>query len=236
MWRLSEEIEALHPFRHRFDREAGDWMQRYAAQGGRLFCGKGCSNCCRLAVHATLPEAAAVAESLNSAQSDALADHVRSLRQAVSPDGDMQSYLRAHRRMGASCPFLNHRGECGIYERRPIACRSLISTRNSDWCSVDLGSLHPLERQAFLSSLDPQVVDYPTHYAAFPRLTGERMEKEISDRMKAAVGFSVTGNFPLLVWLAREKKMAGKTAEEMRSFPATLSEEGFGPAVFLDRG
>lgn len=218
-----EEVRAIHA---RMDAEVTAWQQAYAAGGGKIHCGRGCVNCCRLAVEATYPEALAAAEAFSGDQLSSLEGWVGGLKEMLMGSTDLKDYLRLYRQRMAGCPFVEEDGACGIYGVRPLACRALLSTRNPDWCGIDLGALHPLERQAFLSSLDPSVVAWPTHYAAAPQDAGRELEAEISLRMAQLYGFSLSGNFPYLVWLIVKRDLGMMVLRGEESVRALLREEG----------
>ena len=84
---------------------------------------------------------------------------------------------------------------------RPLSCRALISTRNSSWCAVDFAGLHPLEKQAFLSSLDPAIVAFPSHYLAAPQEFALELESVALVAMRDSFGVALSGNLLYLVWL-----------------------------------
>ncbi len=235
---LREEVAALHA---RFDRATGDWLARYTGESGRIHCGRGCAGCCTLTVNATLAEAVVAAAALDEAQAAALRTHIPRLLAVANGAADLKSYLRRQRQEVGPCPFLAADGACGIYAHRPLACRSLHSTRHPDYCVTDFAAMHPLEKQAFLSSLDRDVVAFPTHYAAAPQELGRELEAELIWRMRERLGFSLSGSFPLLVGLVREKDLpalAGQGAGAVRSllaeevlespFLLSLEEEGGG--------
>lgn len=225
---LKEQVRALH---ENFERSTDAWLTGRSAAGQRIYCGRGCAGCCTLTVNATLPEAVLAGEALDDIQQAALRAHIPRLLEVAASAVDLKSYLRRQRREVGPCPFLNIRGACGLYGRRPLACRSLYATRPPDYCTVDFAALHPLERQAFLSSLDRDLVAFPTHYAAAPQDLGRELEAALSWRMREVLGFSLTGSFPLLVWLAREKDLAGQGVNEIRRL---LANEGIESPFLLE--
>ena len=176
----------------------------YAARGGRIFCGPGCSNCCSLVVNATLPEALAVAATLSSAQSAALKAHVERLLAGWDDQRDLKGYLRWHRQSVGPCPLLAKGGECGVYPLRPLACRALLATRPADWCAVDFGTLPSLEKELFMGSLDRTAVAFPTHYFAATQELGEELEQCLTLAQQQCWGFSLSGNLSALIYLALE--------------------------------
>lgn len=176
----------------------------YAARGGRIFCGPGCSNCCSLVVNATLPEALAVAATLSPSQSAALKAHVERLLAGWDDQRDLKGYLRWHRQSVGLCPLLNEGGECGVYPLRPLACRALLATRPADWCAVDFGTLPSLEKELFMASLDRTAVAFPTHYFAASQELGEELEQRLTSAQQQNWGFSLSGNLSALIYLALE--------------------------------
>jgi Fe-S-cluster containining protein len=186
----------------RFDQQIQSDLNSYRQQGGRIFCGKGCRNCCTLTVNSGLTEALLVAEALIGPQ-PALEAYICQLRRILSEAADLKSYLRMQRNQLGACPFLDADGTCGVYAVRPFACRALFSTRPAAWCDVDFATLPAIEKQLFMVSLDRSVVDFPTHYLAGPRKTGQQMETEAADAMSTEFKISILGNLPYLVWLER---------------------------------
>jgi hypothetical protein len=209
-----------------FDEKAGVAAEDFTAGGGRITCGRGCRNCCNLAVQCTFTEALQVAEALSDGHAATLGGHVARLLKHLGEVSDLKSYLRLHRQTIGYCPFLEADGACGVYAARPFACRSLLSTRPADWCAVDFAELHPLEKQAYLSSLDPAVVAWPTHYLATPRDLAQEMEAAAAWRMLDTFGFTLSGNLPFLVWLEKEYRLSAVAAQGHAATLALLEKEG----------
>lgn len=209
-----------------FDEKAGAAAEGFKAGGGRIYCGRGCRNCCNLAVQCTFTEALPVAEALSDEHAAALRGHVGRLRQHLKEAADLKSYLHLHRQTIGYCPFLEADGACGVYTVRPFACRSLLSTRPAEWCAVDFAELHPLEKQAYLSSLDPAVVAWPTHYLAAPRDLAQEVEAAAAWRMFDTFGFTLSGNLPFLVWLEKEYRLSAVAAQGHAATLALLEKEG----------
>jgi len=193
-----------------------------------LYCRRGCANCCRLAVHATWPEAVALAAVLDDRQLSALQIHVVRLRQQTDAADGMLDYLRQHRNTLDGCPFLAADGACGVYTVRPLSCRALHSTRPGDWCGIDLSALPVIDKELYLKSLDPQWVDIPTHFLSRPRIAAQQLEETLLSAMRDQYGFSIEGNLALLAWLAGAKGLSkhlahGRTAVESVLEPLRLS-------------
>ncbi len=164
--------------------------------------------------------------------------HIPRLLAVAAGAADLKDYLRRQRQQVGPCPFLAADGACGIYAQRPLACRSLYSTRHPDYCVTDFSAMHPLEKQAFLSSLDRDLVAFPTHYAAAPQELGRELESELIWQMREVLGFSLTGSFPLLVWLVREKGLAAVAGQGIGAVRKLLAEESIdSPYLFtLEQG
>ena len=210
---LVELIKQQQAFHEMFARS---WCNDYRLGGGVVFCGKGCRNCCSLAVHTGFAEAVAIARKLTEEQGRAVEAYALRLRNLVTGVRELQGYLRLHRQEMGSCPLLNAAGECGVYSVRPLSCRSLISTRESAWCGVDFALVPPAEKDAFLSGLDRKVVAFPSQYVATLQESGKELEDAGAQRMRKLFGFALYGNLGVLVHLLRshglEKAcLAGRT-------------------------
>jgi Fe-S-cluster containining protein len=209
-----------------FDRQIENCLADYAARGGRIFCGKGCRNCCTLTVNSGFIEALLAAQSLTPAQAAALADYVARLRRLLPGTGDLKSYLKMQRQQLGECPLLDSTGACGIYPVRPFSCRALLSTRPADWCGVNFGALPAMEKQLFMASLDRTAVDFPTHYLAASREIGQRLETEALLEMARSCGFSISGNLPYLIWLEKEYRLSDTVEQGQEATAALLDREG----------
>ncbi len=176
------------------------WREE-TGDGVRLWCGPGCGNCCTLTVNCTLAEALAIRSSLDDRLREQLAATVEKIISHARQCSDARSFFAGYRRAVGPCPFLDDNANCSIYAERPLACRALLSTRPADWCGVNLAELTEFERDAFLASLDRKLVAFPTHYAAAPQELAANLERGLLLAMIRTVGFGVTGNLPVLVWL-----------------------------------
>ena len=206
---------------------AHSWVADYRAGGGQVYCGKGCRNCCSLAVHTGFAEALAVARSLNRAQADAVAEYAGRLKELLQGVDGLAAYLRLHRTEIGFCPFLDQAGACGIYPVRPLSCRSLISTRESVWCGADFSRISPEEREAFLAGLDRQVVAFPSHYAASLQESGRELEDATAQRMRALLGFALYGNLGVLVHLCLSHGLADSCLKGADAAAAAMARAGF---------
>ena len=221
-------LEELTIQRECLDMMAAAWTADYRSHGGSIFCGRGCRECCSLAVNCTLSEAVALAESLSDAQAKAVAEYAKRLGEMVAKVIDLKEYLRMQRRDMGWCPLLEEDGACGVYASRPLSCRALLSTKESFYCGVDFADLTSEKKQAYVESLDRSVVDFPLHYVASTRETGAEMEARSLTLMRQRFGFSLYGAVPVLVYLVREKGLAeaavlGRDAAEAVAVKAGLA-------------
>lgn len=96
-------------------------------------CKKGCAHCCHQMVTLYVPEAVAIFESIK--------DDPFMVRK-VSQWADAQALLIIRDRITAAewfrrdtrCMFLRDDSTCGVYERRPFACRALMALFTADDC------------------------------------------------------------------------------------------------------
>lgn len=224
MWReLTEEIRQQQAF---LDMLAMGWTADYAASGGRIFCGRGCRECCNLVVNTTFAEAVAIAATLSEEQAKAVHVHVAKLRERIGGVVDMRGYLRMHRQDIGLCPLLDAEGACGVYAVRPLSCRALLSTMESRWCGADFVALPPDEKQAFVERLDRSVVAFPMHYVASTQEAAQEMEALAGRRMAARFGFSLYGSLPVLVHLALDHGLAEACAEGYDTATRILARAG----------
>ena len=186
-----------------FDRLSRQWSDRHVASGRTIYCRQGCSGCCNLAVHAVYSEAVQVAKSLSSHQVELINDYVKSLKQFLPEAKGLKDYLKLHREHVERCPFLDDNGDCGIYSKRPLSCRALLSTRPPEWCTVDFAQLDAWDLKVFESGLDKDVVAWPTHYVAATQELARELEIQLCKEMTTTHGWSLKGNFASMVWLEK---------------------------------
>ncbi len=175
----------------------------------RIYCQKGCSNCCSLVVNCSFPEAVAIAQQLSPEQQAQTVAMVPRIVAVAKESTTLVDFLRSYRTTIGGCVFLDTDGQsCSVYTTRPLSCRALLSTRPSAWCGVDFSTLHPLEKEAFLSSLDRDIVNYPTHYLAAPQELASELESDLVLTMLEECGFGLSGNLIYQVWLEMEHQLS----------------------------
>ncbi|MBU5638746.1 YkgJ family cysteine cluster protein [Geomonas sp. Red69] len=203
------------------------WVDDYRSGGGSVYCGKGCRNCCSLAVHTGFAEALAVARHLDEEQGKEVEKYAVTLRDLVQGVRELPQYLRLHRDEMGFCPLLNAEGGCSVYPVRPLTCRSLISTRESAWCGADFAKIAPGEREAFLAGLDRKVVSFPSHYVGVLQESGKELEEAGAQQMRTRLGFALYGNLGVLVHLCRKHDLAGAALQGSAQALRVISDAGF---------
>jgi Fe-S-cluster containining protein len=174
----------------------------YRGRGGEIYCGRGCCNCCTLAVNCTWPEAELLAGQLTEAQLESIDSHVGQLKGIAAAAAGLKDYLRRHRQVSGGCPLLARDGACSAYIHRPLSCRSLLSTKENRWCSVDFGELPAVAKEEFMASLDRPAAAFPLHYLAAAQEAGRELERQLLLQMATVNGFTIYGAMPVLVNLA----------------------------------
>jgi Fe-S-cluster containining protein len=205
------------------DEAIAAWRQGQGA-GVRLWCGPGCGNCCTLTVNATLAEAMAIAAILDEPRQQCLAKAVGRIVVHARQSSAARAFLAGYKQAVGPCPFLDEGNQCAIYAARPLACRALLATRPADWCGVNLAELPGYERDAFLASLDRKLVAFPTHYAVIPQELAADCERGLIFAMLRLIGFGVTGNLPLLVWLCGQAGFGDALAGGPAAFSTFLAD------------
>lgn len=203
------------------------WMADYRSGGGSVFCGKGCRNCCSLAVHTGFVEALAIASNLNEAQAASVEAYATRLRDLMQDVTELRDYLRLHRQEMGGCPLLNGAGECSVYSARPLTCRSLISTKESVWCGRDFADVTRADRDAFVAGLDRKVVAFPSQYVAVLQESGKELEDAGAQRMHTQLGFALYGNLGVLLHLIRSHGLAEACLEGTSHAANVIARAGF---------
>lgn len=217
---------------HEFDNFTDQWLADYQSANKNIYCQSGCSACCRLAVHATFPEANAIAAQLSAQQAETLNAYILRLKERLSDLHDLKVYLRQHRQSIGPCPFLDRAGDCSIYALRPLACRALLSTKPADWCAVDFSALDEWDKQVFANSLDRQVVAWPTHYVLATQDFARRLEQRILEQMQNEYGWRLSGNLSVMTWLEKSYQFSKRNLT-LQQVETILSEHRFDNPLLL---
>ena len=87
-------------------------------------CGRGCSFCCKVWVDTTPPEVLYTIKKMPPEQKERAREAV--LRACAQTSG--ASFEDRLGKVNPPCPMLAGDGACSVYEDRPLACRTLVST------------------------------------------------------------------------------------------------------------
>ena len=91
-------------------------------------CRKGCCFCCRVWVDATPPEALFTVKKMPPKQRQQALEAV----ERVCSQTSGVSFFDRCGKVNPPCSLLDSEGACGVYESRPIACRTLVSSNVDD--------------------------------------------------------------------------------------------------------
>jgi Fe-S-cluster containining protein len=223
---MMELLDSVQERQHCFDLLITAWCSEYRQRGGSIHCVKGCSGCCSLVVNCSFPEAMLVAAALDQEQHERLKAQITRIKHAADSSANLKEWLHAYRFGAGPCPFLDQTGACGVYGSRPLSCRSLLATKEPEWCVADFASLDSNEKQAFMESLDRSTVAFPTHYGATPQEIGQELEEATLKQMETVYGFSLLGSLPWLVWLELEHQLSSRLAGGPDALQEYLAAEG----------
>jgi Fe-S-cluster containining protein len=226
---MRAEVESMHRFMDMFCAAAA---ADYSAGTGKIFCTKGCSGCCTLAVNCTAAEALRIADTLSAQQQQTLCGYIHTLKEEIRTITGLKEYLRLHRKELGGCPFLDN-DCCGVYPQRPLSCRALLASKESRWCSVDFSEIPAPEKLAFMESLDRPAVAFPMHYLACTQDTGQKLEAEASLQMLREYGFSLYGCMPVLVYLFSACNLADDLAKGAAAVLETAAAAGLDSPFLL---
>jgi len=228
---LAEQLQQQQLF---MERLGAGIVADYRSGGGTIYCGKGCSNCCSLAVNCTFPEALLLAIRLDEEQLQLVDRYTQRLRGMLCGVSALKDYLRRHRLESGGCPLLGADGACLQYTHRPLSCRALLATRESRWCGADFAELTAAEKEAFVASLDRAVTAFPLHYLAAAQDAGRELERQSLLTMAAMYGFSLYGNMPVMVHLASRWGLAEKLPAGAAAVRELLQRAGLDHPLLLE--
>ena len=114
-------------------------IKKYKNSDTPITCKKGCNDCCKLNLSCYPNEASTLAEKVLSGEVEIDKERLKRWKSGSRTEEDM------------TCVFLDSKGECSVYDDRPIMCsRMLVS---SDPCNCAFGCDKP-KMQAIPEKLD----------------------------------------------------------------------------------
>jgi len=126
---------------------------------GVVACRRGCSACCRVQPVPVTPaeafEVFLIVENLPHPRKSGILQRFREVESRLESAGFREMYLEGRRPadeeegkrrareyldLRLACPFLEEDDSCGIYERRPLACREYYVSSPSELCDDPIGA------------------------------------------------------------------------------------------------
>lgn len=191
----------------RYARQAGAWIGRYQEQGGRVFCGAGCSACCNMPIRVSLAEALVTARALSPAQAAGVATHAGAVLSNARSARTDEEYVQRHREQVGFCPLLDRAsGACTAYDARPTRCRDTFSAFPAVYCAVGtLEGMTPRERATYHREVARTPgTDGEWHFIAPLEHLSEPVWVAAARAMRQQWGLEVWGDFWVLTTLARD--------------------------------
>ncbi|MFC6591061.1 YkgJ family cysteine cluster protein [Deinococcus lacus] len=189
----------------RYAQAAGQWLDRYAQQGGRVYCGAGCFACCNMPIRVSLAEALITASALDDDLRARVGAHARRVIENARTAPDDDTYVERHRTEVGYCPILNPvTGGCSRYAARPTRCRDTFSALPALYCAADTWEqLSPAERRAYHREVARTPgTDGELHYIAPLEYLSEPVWEEAAAAMSEQWGLQIWGDFWVLTTLA----------------------------------
>lgn len=219
-------IRRLQAAYTRFEGRAADWLARYRARGGRVYCAAGCHACCDMPIRTNLLEALALARSLDPARLQAMQAHAAKVR-ANARRGPSETYAERHRAVVGFCPLLDRQtGTCSAYELRPSRCRDTYSAMSARFCAAGAWeSMSRRERAAYEREVaHTPGTDGESHFIAPLEDLSLPVWEEGARLMRDLWGVEVWGDFAVLVdltqrpafWAALEQRRPGPVIRMLR--------------------
>lgn len=197
--------EAVQRAYQRYEKQAAGWLNRYTAQGGRVYCGAGCFACCNMPIRVSLAEAVIMARALEQPQADAVETHARAVIQNARTATSDEDYVQRHRKTVGYCPLLNREtGSCTQYAARPTRCRDTFSAFPAHYCQEGTWeNMTRRERQEYRREVARTPgTDGEWHFIAPLEHLSEPVWAAAAKAMQATWGLQVWGDFWVLTTLA----------------------------------
>ena len=235
-----ESLTTLSRAYDQYGLQAGDWIEDFTRQGGRVHCKSGCLHCCNLPIRVSLLEALLTASQLSLSQLESMQIRAREVLENARVASSWDDYFLRHRQQVGYCPLLDQTtGACTAYEVRPGRCRDTFSAMNAHFCTVGtLENLNRRERSDYNREVEANpATDGVTHYIAPLEDLGVNIWEVASEAMRSGWGLEVWGDFWVLTALTQDDafmaavragqvKLARKRAKTIGLFNIEILEIG----------
>ncbi|UBV43636.1 YkgJ family cysteine cluster protein [Deinococcus taeanensis] len=222
----------------RYETQSRSWMDRYARQGGRVYCAAGCVACCNMPIRVSLAEALVMAEALDDALAAAMEAHARAAVANARTARDDDEYVHRHREQVGFCPVLDrHSGGCSRYESRPTRCRDTFSAFPAHFCEAGVWERMTRREKAEYRREVARTpgTDGELHFIAPLEHMSEPVWAAASRAMQDAWGTEVWGDYWVLTTLARDERfMAAVAGGDTRSAWQRASGRGLAHRSLLE--
>lgn len=222
----------------RYGRRSGEWMERYARQGGRVYCASGCVACCNMPIRVSLAEALVMAAELDGGLAAAVEAHARAAIANARTARSDDEYVQRHRLEVGFCPILDKEtGGCSRYEARPTRCRDTFSAFPAHFCEAGVWErMSARERAEYRREVARTPgTDGELHFIAPLEHLSEPVWETASRAMVDAWGVEVWGDYWVLTTLARDERfMAAIMAGDTRAAWQRASGRGLAHRMLLE--
>lgn len=116
------------------------WKQAMAKTGTKASCCKGCFACCYEPVLISMEEAKLLRKKIPADQLQAVKDRTTAWYEKFSASPlirHLQPHVMDYKALRLACPLLDTKGNCIVYEDRPLACRTHTAIGPRELCETD---------------------------------------------------------------------------------------------------
>jgi len=116
------------------------WHKALRDNGTKASCCKGCSACCWEPVLTSTEEARLALKKLPEDKLDWVKTKAKTWLQVFQASGLMDNpepHVMEYKRHALPCPLLDHRGQCLVYDHRPLPCRVHTAIGPAELCATD---------------------------------------------------------------------------------------------------
>jgi len=116
------------------------WKKALHDSGGKPTCCKGCFACCYEPVLVSMEEVKLIVKKIPADQAVAVKDRTQAWYQkfAASPlIRNPHPHVMDYKALNLACPLLDTKGNCLVYEDRPMCCRTHTALGPPELCTTD---------------------------------------------------------------------------------------------------